>query len=59
MTSASRKEVITVDLENGRVTVKDEKGDTTYPMDTQEAFSAITRAWLRCGWENKYVYRFS
>jgi cephalosporin hydroxylase len=53
------KEVITVDLENGRVTVKDEKGVTTYPIDTQEAFNAVSRAWLRCGWENKYVYGFS
>ena len=28
-------------------------------MDTPEAFSAVSKAWLRCGWDTKYVYGFS
>ncbi len=30
-----------------------------HALDTAEAFGAISRAWLRCGWDNKYVYSFS
>jgi cephalosporin hydroxylase len=28
-------------------------------LDTAEAFAAISRAWLRCGWDTKYVYSFT
>jgi cephalosporin hydroxylase len=48
-----------IDFERGAVTLKDAAGHTTYALDTPEAFSAISRAWLRCGWDNKYVYSFS
>jgi cephalosporin hydroxylase len=50
---------ITIDLEQGRVIVEGETGRIAYDMDAAEAFEAISEAWLRCGWDNKYVYSFS
>ena len=28
-------------------------------MDSPEAFEAVSSAWLRCGWDVKYVYSFT
>lgn len=56
MTSPS---TITIDEGNHLVIVKDGDGERQLPMDTPEAFSAVSRAWLRCGWDTKYVYSFS
>ena len=28
-------------------------------LDSAEAFAAISRVWLRCGWDAKYVYSFT
>ncbi len=53
------KSIIRIDLENDRVTVENEAGTNSYTMDTPEAFALISQAWLRCGWDNKYVYSFS
>jgi cephalosporin hydroxylase len=50
---------VVVDLENNLVTVQSEAGSVVHRMDTAEAFEAVSRAWLRCGWDNKYVYGFS
>ena len=50
---------ISVDLEKNLVIVEGEAGSTVHRMDEAEAFEAVSRAWLRCGWDNKYVYRFS
>lgn len=42
------------------MSVEDASGTrTTYPLDSPQAFSAISRAWIRSGWDNKYVYSFS
>lgn len=30
-----------------------------YRLESPEAFSAISHAWLRCGWDTKYVYGFT
>ncbi len=50
---------IVIDLENGQVTVEDKVGKLTYAIGTREAFSAISQAWLRSGWDTKYVYGFT
>ena len=50
---------ITIDTGNDVVIVHGEAGDRRLPMDTAEAFSAVSKAWLRCGWDTKYVYGFS
>jgi cephalosporin hydroxylase len=48
--------IITVDLERGIVTTD---GSETYGIGTPEAFQLISRAWLRSGWDTKYVYSFT
>ena len=50
---------ITIDEAKSIVTVTDSAGERRLPMDSPEAFAAISRAWLRCGWDTKYVYGFS
>ena len=51
--------MIKFDLENSQVIVENELGSATYPMDSPEAFSVVSKVWLRCGWDTKYVYTFS
>lgn len=51
--------MIKIDLENSQVIVENEFGNKTYPMSSSEAFSLVSQAWLRCGWDNKYVYTFT
>lgn len=48
-----------VDIKRGSVTVENETGSSSHPIDSQEAFAALSEAWLRCGWDTKYVYGFS
>lgn len=51
---------LAVNLETSSVEVTDSEGDSvTYPLGSQDAFSAISKVWLRCGWDNKYVYSFT
>ena len=57
--SATPDKTVTIDLENNRVTVENEEGRETYAMETREAFNAVSRAWLRSGWDNKHVYSFT
>jgi len=58
MTQPSR-ETITIDLAAGQVSVMGSAGEKVYPIGTPEAFEIISRAWLRSGWDNKYVYGFT
>ncbi|HKP03532.1 MAG TPA: CmcI family methyltransferase [Chthoniobacterales bacterium] len=55
----SSGEKITVDTGTGEVRVENAAGEAIYAMGTPEAFSAISRAWLRSGWDAKYVYSFT
>lgn len=41
------------------VTVEDSAGSRTHALDTAEAFAAMSKAWLRAGWDTKYVYSFA
>ncbi len=50
---------ITIDLEQGSVTVQQGQTVKTYGIGTPEAFGFISRAWLRSGWDTKYVYSFT
>jgi cephalosporin hydroxylase len=52
-------EKITVDTGTGEVRVENATGEAVYPIGTPEAFDAISRAWLRSGWDTKYVYSFT
>ena len=58
MTTRNDK-VIEIDFERGAVTVTKGADRATFALDTPEAFEAVSRAWLRCGWDNKYVYGFT
>jgi cephalosporin hydroxylase len=51
--------MIRIDLDGGTVTVVDKDGERHHPLASQEAFAVISDAWLRCGWDTKYVYGFT
>lgn len=51
--------MLKVDLENGLVEVDSAEGKVRYKIGSPEAFEWISRAWLRSGWDGKYVYSFS
>ena len=52
--------MIKIDEENSRVIVESDKlGEQSYPMDSPEAFEIVSKAWLRAGWDTKYVYSFT
>ncbi len=51
--------MIKIDSDKGLVTVEDENGLQSHAIGTPEAFSIISKAWLRSGWDTKYVYSFS
>jgi len=46
---------ITVDFSAG--TVSD--GEQTHELSSADGFALVSRAWLRAGWDAKYVYSFS
>ena len=49
----------TIDTDSDEVIVE-ENGETShFPMGAAEAFDAVARAYLRAGWDTKYVYSFS
>ncbi|MBW4620077.1 MAG: cephalosporin hydroxylase family protein [Cyanosarcina radialis HA8281-LM2] len=50
---------IKIDLSSDQVTLEDDNGSLAYPMNSPEAFALVSKAWLRCGWDTKYVYTFS
>lgn len=51
--------MIQIDLENGWIAETTADGEQRYQLGTAQAFSIISKAWLRSGWDNKYVYSFS
>jgi len=51
--------MIRIDAENHQVIVEDGPEIRCLPMESPEAFEVVSDAWLRCGWDNKYVYSFS
>jgi cephalosporin hydroxylase len=58
MTQPPTKSIL-IDLENGKVQVRDGERETVHAIGTPEAFEAISRGWLRSGWDNKHVYTFT
>jgi len=50
---------VTIDLNADEVVVELDGSRTCHPMSSPEAFEAASRAWLRCGWDVKYVYSFT
>lgn len=50
---------LTIDPETATVVVSDGEGERAYPFDSPEAFRLVSDAWLRLGWDQKYVYSFT
>jgi cephalosporin hydroxylase len=48
-----------IDEEQETVVVRSAGEEHRYPLASAEGFAATSRAWLRCGWDTKYVYGFS
>jgi cephalosporin hydroxylase len=51
--------MITIDDQERTVRVKIGQDEQVYPFESAEAFKAVSDAWLRLGWDNKYVYSFT
>jgi cephalosporin hydroxylase len=54
-----KSRTVTIDEQNAVVVITDENGTKQHPLASPEAFSEVSAAWLRCGWDTKYVYGFS
>ncbi|MGA8400165.1 MAG: CmcI family methyltransferase [Stellaceae bacterium] len=50
---------LTIDTDAATVTVGDAQEVRTLPLATAEAFELVSEAWLRVGWDVKYVYSFT
>lgn len=50
---------IAIDLAAATVTVTHGDSERTLSFDDPEAFEVVSDAWLRLGWDTKYVYGFS
>ena len=48
-----------IDYESNQVIVIDGGEEKHFPLQTPEAFDAVSKAYLRAGWDNKYVYSFT
>jgi cephalosporin hydroxylase len=51
--------ITTIDEDRAEVIVRDRDGERRYPLASAEGFAAASRAWLRAGWDAKYVYGFT
>lgn len=51
--------ITTVDEERAEVILRDGDRETRFPLASAEGFAAVSRAWIRAGWDTKYVYSFS
>jgi cephalosporin hydroxylase len=52
--------MLTIDEARSCVVVTRDNGTAEeLPFDSPEAFEAVSAAWLRCGWDVKYVYGFT
>lgn len=52
--------MLTIDEAGGRVILHGPDGSQAeHALDTPDAFEAVSAAWLRCGWDVKYVYGFT
>ncbi|HEY6511036.1 MAG TPA: CmcI family methyltransferase [Burkholderiaceae bacterium] len=51
--------MIQIDLQAGTLRTSGADGEATWPIGSPQAFRLLSRAWLRSGWDAKYVYGFS
>ena len=51
--------MLKIDEANGVVVAGGPDGEVDHRLDSPEAFRLVSQAWVRCGWNAKYVYSFS
>jgi cephalosporin hydroxylase len=51
--------MIRIDLEQGWVSEADGDGERRHVLGSPEGFALVSKAWLRAGWDAKYVYSFT
>src|SRR5262249_8316765 len=51
--------MLKIDEANGVVVAAGPEGEVVHRLDSPEAFRLVSQAWIRCGWDTKYVYSFS
>lgn len=51
--------ILRIDLERALVETEDGDGVRAYELGSPEAFALVSEAWLRAGWDAKYVYGFT
>src|SRR5215475_12958960 len=51
--------LLRIDLDAELVAVERDGEVLELPFNSPEAFALVSRAWLRCGWDTKYVYSFT
>ena len=51
--------MIHIDLEQGWVSEDVPGGERRHPLGSSEGFALVSKAWLRAGWDAKYVYSFT
>jgi cephalosporin hydroxylase len=58
-TAPGNQRRVTIDPAAETVTVEDGAATRRHPFDSPEAFRLVSDAWLRVGWDQKYVYSFT
>jgi cephalosporin hydroxylase len=48
-----------IDTDRSVLLVEGASGSTEYPLYSREAFEALSKIWLKVGWNEKYPYTFS
>ena len=51
--------MIRIDLEQGWVSEDGSEGDVRHALGSAAGFALVSKAWLRAGWDAKYVYSFT
>jgi cephalosporin hydroxylase len=51
--------ITTIDEAKGEVVVRDGDFEQRFSLGSDEGFAAVSRAWLRAGWDAKHVYSFT
>ena len=51
--------ILRIDTDAALVEIEDDGGTRTVPFSDPEAFALVSKAWLRVGWDTKYVYGFT
>jgi hypothetical protein len=50
---------ITIDTDSGSVELDAGGQRQRIPLESAEAFEIVSEAWLRAGWDVKYIYSFT